>query len=292
MRLTFKIAIILTFCSLLLYGFTGQHTFDTIVPDNSGVMAAKPGKNNVPVKITQLPKEVKESSGIEEAGKPGIYYTHNDANNAPELYKVDEKGNLLSVIQVPDAENVDWEDLTRDDKGNIYIGDTGNNSNKRLKLRIYKFKPESPGDVQEITFEYADRKNGTAGKAHFEFDCEAIFWHQKKLYLVTKDRADGVEAKLYELPDQPGHYDARLISKYAVNDPVTSADISPDGKTLLLLGEGKLHLFHPTAAGNFLGGTMETLNLGQVGQTEAAVFTGNKSIVITSEEGEMYRFTL
>ena len=33
--------------------------------------------------------------------------------------------------------NVDWEDLTQDDKGYIYIADTGNNNNKRRELDIY-----------------------------------------------------------------------------------------------------------------------------------------------------------
>jgi hypothetical protein len=295
MRLTFKFAFILIFCSVLLYGFTGQNTFNTGSPAPIKAALAKTTSattDNLVVKIAELPKVVKESSGIEEAGKAGTYYTHSDANNPAELYRVDEKGNLLAIIQLPHAENVDWEDLARDNKGNIYISDTGNNSNKRMKLRIYKLNPAAPDNLQEITFEYADRKNGTADKAHYEFDCEALFWHQNKLYLVTKDRGDGIQAKLYELPDQPGNYEAKIIDKYEVNDPVTAADISPDGKTLLLLSEGKIHLFHPSDQNNFFGGPMETLNLGQVGQTEAAVFTGNNAIIITNEAGQMYRYSL
>ncbi|MGV3587645.1 MAG: hypothetical protein ACO1OF_11620 [Adhaeribacter sp.] len=246
---------------------------------------------NLAIKIAALPSEIKESSGIEQAEKPGIYYTHSDANNPANIYKIDEKGNLLATITLNNAENIDWEDLARDTKGNIYIGDTGNNSNKRKVLKIYKLNPQDQDNLQEITFEYADRKNGTADKAHYEFDCEAIFWHQNKLHLVTKDREDGVQAKLYELPDKPGTYEAKLIEQYEVNQPVTSADISPDGKTLMLLSKGKIHLFHPTATGGFFGGKMQTLNLGKVGQTEGAVFTGNKELIITNEEGHLYRYS-
>ena len=295
MRLNFKIILFLIFCSAVLYGFTGQPSADTLPPNFASATNSPAGKDisaieDLVVKIADLPKEIKESSGLEEAGEPGTFYTHNDANNPATLYKIDEKGNLLATIDLHNAQNVDWEDLTRDNKGNIYIGDTGNNSNKRQKLKIYKLNPKNPDHLEEINFEYADRKNGTADKAHYEFDCEALFWHRNKLHLVTKDREDGVQAKLYELPDQPGNYDAKLIEQYEVNHPVTAADISPDGKMLLLLSKGKMHLFHPSSQGKFFGGAMQTLNLGKVGQTEAAVFTGNKSVVITSENGQMYRY--
>ncbi|GEO06863.1 hypothetical protein AAE02nite_45270 [Adhaeribacter aerolatus] len=298
MRLIFKIFLALIFCSVVLYGFNGQSAFETSSPIPLATTApantASVNKlnENLAVKIADLPKEIKESSGIEEGGQLGTFYTHNDANNPATLYKIDDKGNLLATINLSNAENIDWEDLTRDDKGNIYISDTGNNSNKRLRLRIYKLNPQNPEKLAEINFEYADRKNGTADKTHYEFDCEALFWHQNKLHLVTKDREDGVLAKLYELPDQPGDYEAKLIEKHDVNLPVTAADISPDGKTLLLLSKGKIHLFHPSCKGQFFSGEMQTLNLGKVGQTEAAVFTGNKTVVITNENGQMYRYNL
>lgn len=285
MRLSFKLAILLLTLSACLYGFV----------DESPVFLSEP-VTPLPagqaVKIATLPKEIKESSGIEEAEEPGTFYTHNDANNAPELFKIDEHGKLLATINLDPIQNIDWEDLARDDKGHIYIADTGNNSNKRKKLKIYKLNPANPDEVEEIAYEYADRKAGTADKNHFEFDCEAMFWYRSKIYLIIKDRSDEGLARLYNLTDQPGEHEANLVGSYEVNAPVTAADISPDGKTLLLLSIGKLHLFRPEGERNLFGSKMQTIDLGQVGQTEAAVFTGNKTIVLTSEQGNMYRYTL
>jgi len=284
MRLSFKLAILFFTASMLLYGFGENSSLESSVPETPVVAGQT-------TKIANLPKKIKESSGLEEADQPGTFYTHNDANNPAELFKIDQNGKLLATISLAPIENVDWEDLARDDKGHIYIADTGNNSNKRKKLKIYKLNPEQPEEVAEITFEYADRKAGTADKDHFEFDCEAIFWYRSNLYLTIKDRNDGL-ARLYKVPDQPGDHEAKPIGSYRVNAPITAADISPDGTTLLLLSTGKLHLFRPEGERKMLGGKMQTLDLGKVGQTEAAVFTDNKTIVLTSEQGNMYRYKL
>jgi hypothetical protein len=284
-RLTVKLAFVLLFFSLLLYGFNKA-------PQQRGT-SRRPatGADVQAVKTGTLPKKIKESSGLEQTGTPGVFFTHNDAGNAAELYKINAKGQLLATLPVAGAENIDWEDITRDSQGNIYIGDTGNNDNKRKRLRIYKLQHGDPNQVSQITFEYQDRKNGTAGKAHYEFDCEALFWHRSKLYLVTKDREDGVEARLYELPDSPGEYEAKPVGHYQVKAAVTAADMSPDGKTMMLLSEGKVHLFQ-VQGNNFFGSKMVTKSLGKVGQTEGAVFTDNHTLMITSEKGNIYRYEL
>jgi uncharacterized protein YjiK len=285
MRLTIKLAFVFLFFSLLLYGFNND---PEKLPDTSAQASEVEGQA---VKTGSMPKKIKESSGMEETGTPGVFFTHNDAGNAAELYKINAKGQLLATLPVAAAENVDWEDITRDTQGNIYIADTGNNDNKRKQLRIYKLQHGDPKQVSVITFEYGDRKNGTADKTHYEFDCEAIFWYRDKLYLVTKDREDGVDARIYELPDAPGSYEAKPVSHYAVHAAVTAADISPDGKTLLLLSEGKIHLFQVRGT-NFFGSKMVTKSLGKVGQTEGAVFTDNNTIMISSEKGELFRYEL
>jgi hypothetical protein len=196
----------------------------------------------------------------------------------------------LNTIALDNIQNIDWEDLAPDNTGHIYIGDTGNNSNKRKRLKIFKLNPAQPDEVAEIAFEYADRKAGKADKEHFEFDCEAMFWYRAKLFLVTKDCSSTGLARLYGLPDdQAGEREATPIATFAVTAPVTSADISPDGKTLLLMSVGKLHLFRPEGERNLFGSAMKTLDLGKVRQTEAAVLTDNKTLVLTSEQEDMYR---
>ena len=70
-------------------------------------------------KIARLPEIVTESSGL-------IFYndslliTHNDSGDKPVLYVVNLKGKLVHQVVINNANNVDWEDITKDDKGNIY----------------------------------------------------------------------------------------------------------------------------------------------------------------------------
>jgi hypothetical protein len=250
--------------------------------------------------LGNLPSEVTESSGLAEADEPGTFFTHNDhgaGGTPPVLFKVSSSGKLLKKYTVSGATNQDWEDLTNDSNGNIYIADTGNNSGKRTDLKIYKAPASNPSQAQVISFSYSDKpepgesKKGKKGKkkpAH-SFDCEAIFWHNGKLYLVTKDRSKSGEARLYELPDSPGNYTARLVSTKPMKDEVTAADLSPDGSKLALMSVGKLHVFK-VSGNDFLAGNAQEISLGNVGQTEGLVFTDNNTIIFTNEAGQIFKY--
>ena len=291
MHLPIKLTIVFLFFSLVLFGYVYQAAGPGSSPKRDAA-AKKKISNQKAVKVGSLPSVINESSGLETGDQPGTYFTHNDSGNAPELFRIDGKGKLLATIPVAGAENIDWEDIAKDNQGNIYISDTGNNSNKRTRLKIYKLRQGNPKQVSTIVFEYADRKAGTADKKNYEFDCEALFWYRSKLYLVTKDRGKETTAKLYELSDQPGTHEARFISQYGVNAPVTAADVSPDGKKLLLLSESAIHIFPVNASADFFKSNMKTYNLGKVGQTEGAVFIDNQTVLISNEDGDLYQYKL
>lgn len=246
-----------------------------------------------PLKLATLPKSVRESSGLETGDAPGTFITHGDAGNAPTLFEVSRKGQLLRTITVPGAANIDWEDITRDTSGNLYICDTGDNDNKRQQLQLYKLSLKNPSKADLITFEYPDRKQGKsqANARSASFDCEAAFWYNRKIYLLTKDRENGQWTKLYELPDKKGHYQAKLIGSYAVDGKITAADLSPDHKTLVLLSNGKLHVYKPSGT-NFLKQKTATVDLGKVGQTEGLAFTNNTTVAFTNEKGDLYEYKL
>ena len=89
--------------------------------------------------ITTLPYALKEVSGISIDKKSELFWMINDGGNKERLYGVSTDGKIIEEIKV-DAKNHDWEDLTKDDKGNIYIGDFGNNQNRRKNLKILKIK--------------------------------------------------------------------------------------------------------------------------------------------------------
>src|SRR5688572_17490148 len=72
-------------------------------------------------------KRVAESSGIVESRRhAGVYWTHNDKGNAAVIYAIRRDGEMVGQFKV-DAKNDDWEDISIDDDGHLYIARTGNN---------------------------------------------------------------------------------------------------------------------------------------------------------------------
>lgn len=241
--------------------------------------------------LASLPNEVSESSGVAVLAT-GEYLTHNDAGNNANLYKLDNKGKLQETIKLK-VPNVDWEDLTRDTEGNIYIADTGNNDNKRRELAVYKVNLQEPEQAQAIRFTYEDQKEYPPKKKERNFDSEAIFWSGGNLYIISKDRGLGQTAKVYQVPDRAGTYKAKLIGSHQLKAQITSAAISPNGKTVALLSEEALHLFQDfSSVEAFYKGKYEKRALKGTGQTEAVAFEEDEVLIITSEGGNLYRYTL
>src|SRR5690606_33877479 len=81
------------------------------------------------VVLAPLPEVLTESSGL-ESNADYSFWSHNDSGNAPKLIRIDTLGQVLQQLEI-DAINVDWEDMTKDVDGNLYIGDFGNNDNVR-----------------------------------------------------------------------------------------------------------------------------------------------------------------
>src|SRR5688572_19719622 len=100
--------------------------------------------------------EVAESSGFAWAEGDSMLWTHDDGGGSNALFKVNLKGKLVETKEVKNTINADWEDLARDKSGNIYIGDFGNNDNKRHNLRIFKVNEKDFSKVDTIKFLYAD----------------------------------------------------------------------------------------------------------------------------------------
>lgn len=232
--------------------------------------------------------EVAESSGI-ELTNDGNFWTHADGGNQPVLYKVNASGKLLQTIEIPNTANQDWEDLAKDDAGHIYIGDFGNNENKRRNLRIFRVNEAKPDQVDTIQFTYADQKQFPPIKAERNFDCEAFFYHQNNLYLFSKDRGKNELVKVYKLPSRPGTYVASAIDSIQISTMITAADISPNGERMALLGYGNIYLFDVSGNDRFFDGNKYCIPFEKTGQAEALVFLNNTDFVFTNEGGKIFK---
>ncbi|MDC6404598.1 MULTISPECIES: hypothetical protein [Maribacter] len=244
--------------------------------------------------VTDLPSSLKENSGMVSL-KDSTVWIIEDGGNKDELYKVDFKGNILKTLKMKNGDNDDWEDLTKDSLGNVYIADIGNNNNSRKNLKIYKVpNPEiEPGDkidAEKIELSYPNQKEFPPKKSGRYFDAEAIFHHNNKLFIVTKNRANPFtgSAYIYSVPDQKGVYEANLVGEINVckdwkTCQITGIAISPSGKKIIALSYGKLFIFTDFTWDNFSNGKIEEIDLGIRTQLESICFL-NEDLILLSDE--------
>lgn len=257
--------------------------------------------------ITTLPTTLSEVSGIQKIGNNGLIWMVNDSGNKERIYGINEKGKIEKEITIKEAKNVDWEELTKDEDGNLFIGDFGNNDNKRRDLTIYKITNPDLIEKNEtkstrITFNYPEQKDFPPKKNKRLFDVEAFIYLNNNLYLFTKNRASDFDGTtfLYKIPAKEGNHNAQLIATYKTcGEPkyctITAADISPGKRKIVLLGHDRLWILSDFDSDNFYSGNIDTLNLGHTSQKEGISFTDKNNVLITEESkggGNLYSLQL
>lgn len=234
-------------------------------------------------KTGRMPTCINENSGLAKAWQEDYYWTINDSGGNTELYMINPKGRVFDTLLVNDSKNIDWEDLAKDDKGNIYVGDFGNNGQNRKDLTIYKFRN---GKTEKITFHYADQDHFPAKDK--VFDCEAFFWYGGKLYLFSKDWSRKHQTQLYSLPDKAGDYALLPEQNIFLKSPVTSADVSPNGKEFALLSYGKIYVFEISDGKIDFSKPKSCIKIGR-NQMEAIAYVNDTDFVMTNEQRKIYR---
>jgi len=260
--------------------------------------------------LCALPKQLKEASACEISKASPLIWTIEDNHNDNILFGFNEKGELQKKIRITNVENNDWEDLTSDDEGNIYIGDFGNNDNDRQNLAIYKIKAEDLNkDETEaesvVQFYYPEQTEFPPKKKDRIFDVESFLIFNGKFYLFTKNRSskfDGTTV-LYEVENNSAQkLPAKKLGSFVTCEQfnhcaVTSADISPDKSKVALLSSDKVWIFTNWKGNNFLSGNVEKIELNHHTQKEGLCFKDNHTILITDEgnkthTGNLYQLKL
>ena len=251
--------------------------------------AAWPSMAVNPVYMGTLPAQVNESSGLSFTGGSS-FWTHNDGYGDNNLYKVSNTGTLSRTVTVLNAVNDDWEDLCHDvSRTWLYIGDFGNNDCDRTNLRIYRvpypsYVSGTTVTAEEISFTFPDQH--AFPSPWMNFDVEAFFHFNGHLYLFTKADGDAIGyTKMYRLSDDPGSYSATLVDSFYTNDRTTSADISPDGSSVILIAKKRINMLRGFSGDDFFGGqhTLISIN-GTWAQREAVSFWSNNEIYLSNED--------
>ena len=244
--------------------------------------------------ISNLSKNLEEVSGTEVVSKSKLIWMLNDGGNKSKIYGVSKKGKIVKSLTVK-AKNNDWEDLASDEKGNLYIGDFGNNESRRKNLVILKVKNKDLSNskkvaVEKIKFYYPNQSKFPPKRKQLFFDSESFFYYNNSLYIFTKSRVKTKFGKtsLYKIPATKGNHKAEFISDFNNCDEmdcwITSADISDDGSKVALLSPSYVLIFSNFKKDDFLSGKVTKIPLSFNSQKEGITFKDNNTLLITDEK--------
>ena len=246
--------------------------------------------------VSPLPKKIKEASACQVVKGSDLVWTIEDQKNDNILFGFTKDGKIKREIRIVNVENNDWEDLSSDEKGNVYIGDFGNNDNERQNLAIYKIN-HSDLDKDEakaseiIEFYYPEQKEFPPNKKDKIYDVESFFYFQNAFYLFTKNRSskfDGTTT-LYKVENKTDQKQAakKIATFQTCNSfnhcAVTSAAISADEKKVALLTSDKVYLFTEFNGDKFFSGKNQMIPLEHFSQKEGICFEDNNNLLITDE---------
>lgn len=259
--------------------------------------------------LYSLPKKLKEVSGITYLPTNNLLWTLEDSGNANSIYGLNSNGEIVKDITIENTENIDWEDISKDKEGNLYIGDFGNNDNMRQDLCIYKIDKnsldnESTIPEYKISFAYPEQKDFPPKKTAMFYDVEGFFEFKNNFYLFTKNRSKGFDGTsyLYKVPNVAGFHQAEFMGEFKTCEnynhcAITSASISSDESKVVVLTHDKIWVFENFTGDNFLKGSKTELDLSHFSQKEAICFKDNETLIIADEKtkkigGKVYEVSL
>ena len=161
-----------------------------------------------------LIEDLHEASGlVESAINPGVFWTHNDAGNAAELFALDTDGVERGRIELPRSR--DWESIALSE-GILYVGDVGDNGRVRDEYFIYLVEEPVLSQPYEAVLDEDAVGVMTLTYPDGSHDCEAIeidpvtgdlivitkdYDGHSKIYVKEAPHADGDEVELTWLMD-------------------------------------------------------------------------------------------
>lgn len=235
-------------------------------------------------------KQINEASGLIKSKKDTTFWTHNDGGGKAEIYEINRQGILISMLSFPTLQNQDWEEITRDDYNNLYIGDFGNNENTRKDLAIYKVKEQKSPTIETIKFHYGDQKQYPPALEHKNFDSEAMFALGDSLFIFSKNRGNK-KVKLYSVANKMGNYELMPKDSVYLKTMVTGAAISPNKKVFALLTYGKVFFFKIENQRVNFKSPQQCFKFAHQ-QTESIVFVTDNQLLIGNEQGQLFNIQI
>lgn len=230
-------------------------------------------------------KGKREVSGMIRAAKPNEFWGHHDKGNDPELFRFHENGKVLQRIVFTGLKNDDWEAITRDPQGRLYIGAIGDNDRKKDMYRIIRFtepstRARSLTRYDLIEFQYP------AGKSH---NAEALFWFDNGLYVITKvDEDERPEVFRVDAQSSGARTTARPVGRSSFEGTVTDAAYSDKHRLLVILTYSKLHFLRVDSEADLLQRPLLSIHI-DFGQCEGVCFDEGE-LIVSNEKGGLWKY--
>jgi len=252
-----------------------------------------------------------ELSGLAASRRnPGVLWVHNDSGDAPRIYAINEKAQLLGACNIRGANNRDWEDIAvgpgpDPNRSYLYLGDLGDNAAKYPEVIVYRmpepkadaattFAPISIGPADAIRLTYPDGPR----------DAETLIVDPltRDLYLISKrDRVPRVYRAAYpQSLMQQTKLEQVAVLPFGMFP--TGGDVSPDGRRVIVRGifgaavwerpanEGPPNAEHrvgdPVPLWRAFSGRAKTIPLANEPQGEAICFDRQGEGYFTISEGK------
>lgn len=243
-----------------------------------------------------LETKLQHSSGILTLNQGQSFWTQVDNSSPAELYEIDLNCKILRTVKIMGVTKTDWEDITSDNQGTIYLGDFGNNNNSRQDLKIYILRDLanhlSDSILPElIQFNYKNQTEFPPVAAKRNFDMEATVWYQDTLHLFSKNRTDPFTGYTYhyKISAVPGTYAVNPTDSFKTGDGpdvffwITGAAFNPVDTELILLSHDRAWIFTDFKGSDFFGGKNTMISLPSYSQKEGICYAKENTWYLTDE---------
>ncbi|HZW31182.1 MAG TPA: hypothetical protein VFF52_10775 [Isosphaeraceae bacterium] len=197
-------------------------------------------------------RAIPEASGIVKSRRfPGIFWVHNDSGNPPLLFAVRSDGRIVRQFRLA-VPNLDWEDITIDDQGHLYLGDIGNNGGLLRVRVIYRIDEPDPSSTADQPLAASAAITYALPRSN-RFDAEGLVYDRGTAIVVAKSH-DGREAELFAVPLDPPAPPARPAQPRAIGrlpgftQPATGAALSADRSLLAVCSDRVTRIYRRGAS--------------------------------------------
>lgn len=243
-------------------------------------------------KAFELTDSLPEVSGMATDG--AYVWFLNDSGNESLLFEY--RGEEFLGAYPVAARNRDWEAMTIDREGNLYLCDIGNNRNDVPVRVIYKIEKRALDHSFKTLFPdtlsvYIPTQFPVSA-SHRDYDWESCVYHSGHLHTFSKNRREPFDGDIvhFQLNHLYNHNDTAVARDTAnwgtlVRESfwITDATLSKDRRHLFLLTSNAVLAFLDFPEDRFFEGYRMTFPLGHLTQKEAITAWNDSTLLIADE---------